>query len=110
MKKLLFAWILLILIGIFLIGWFSRGVYDSNKEDRFYNGLYLQNYESQGQVLEKAYNMESKGDWVCINVAYDMTPKEAYNTCIHECSHKAYSEIYAESCEDNPDKCMEAIK
>ena len=49
------------------------------------------------------------GDWVCINVAYDMHPKLAYSTCVHECSHKAFSEIYAEKCEDKPLTCLEVL-
>jgi len=78
-----------------------------NDETRTLNGLYLYNQNNLNDVKEYAINRDSKGDWVCINVAYDMGPKLAYKTCVHECSHKAFSEIYAEDCEENPLKCLE---
>ena len=55
------------------------------------------------------YTIE-KGYWVCVNVAYDMKPSKAYQTCVHECSHKAYTEIFAEWCEDDFEKCLGVVE
>lgn len=90
-------------------GWCANEAYDEFKNERYLNGVYIYNAEDINVAREFAYNRDAKGDWVCINVAYDMTPKEAYSTCVHECSHKSFSEIYAESCEKNPLKCLEDL-
>lgn len=99
-------WIALITIGSLSTLAYQDWDYNNNYEKNL-NGLYVHNSKNISTTMEYAYSRESKGDWVCINVAYDMTPEEAYSTCVHECSHKAFSEIYAESCEKEPDKCME---
>ena len=99
-----------IIVGCFLmmtLGFCIHGLYDGYNNERILNGLYIYNSNNYSGTMEHASSRDSKGDWVCINVAYGMTPKEAYKTCTHECSHKAFSEIYAESCEDKPDKCLE---
>jgi hypothetical protein len=67
-------------------------------------------YQTDEEVDILSYGIEPTGDWVCVNVAYDMTLEEAYDTCIHECSHKAFDEIFAEGCEENITKCLEVIK
>ncbi len=105
--KLLWTISLYIIIAIF--GFATHGVYDEFKDKRILNGLYVYNSDNISEAKEYAYSKENKGDWVCINVAYKMTPKEAYSTCVHECSHKAFSEIYAEECEENPLICLEGL-
>ena len=76
----------------------------SNK--RQFNGFYIESNMNKTQIEEYAKAKERKGDGVCINVAYDMTPKVAYETCVHECTHRAYSEILAEKCEDKYETCL----
>jgi len=104
----------IILIGIFLgsvfmLGWTSNNLYKATKNERTINGLYIYNQDNMSEASKVAKKWDNKGDWVCINVAYDMSPKLAYTTCVHECSHKAFSEIYAESCEKEPLKCLEDL-
>lgn len=95
-------------LGI-VLGIASTLYYQSYQQERFLNGMYIYEAESQFEAMQIA-NKGDNGDWVCINVAYDMTPKEAYDTCIHECTHKAFSEIYAESCENNITKCLNDLE
>lgn len=101
------AFFILLFLGIGL-GWSLHGLYQSYSNERILNGLSIRNADYE-YANKKAYELDDKGDWVCINVAYDMPYPEAYNTCVHECSHRAYSEIFAEHCEDDLDKCKELI-
>ena len=82
---------------------------EGEKRGRILNGLYLYGFDNISSVKAYAKSRDKRGDWVCINVAYEMTYAEAYKTCVHECSHKAFSEIYAEDCEKYPEKCWEII-
>ena len=104
--------ICLMIVFVFVAGLFTREVYQSIMNKRVLNGLYIGGYDidTQYEAMEVAYKGDKLGDWVCVNVAYDMTPKEAYKTCIHECSHKSFDEIYAEECEKNEEKCMEVLE
>jgi len=54
------------------------------------------------------YSTKTGGDWVCVNVD-NMDYPRAYEVCVHECSHKAFSEIFAEGCEGNYSTCMDII-
>lgn len=103
---------ILLIVGtllIFFLGFASNEVYVDWKNERTLNGLYLSNVDNKSGAEEYAYSADDKGDWVCINVAYDMPYELAYTTCVHECSHKAFSEIYAERCASDPIKCMEFL-
>lgn len=107
MKEVTFFTILA--IALFSLGWLSHYLYQEFQNERTLNGVYLHYAENKSMALEYVKNQDASGDWVCVNVAYDMTPKEALGTCQHECSHKAYSEIYAEYCEDNWEECLGLI-
>lgn len=102
----------LIIVGLLLVtsGFALHGAYNEIKNKRQFNGLYIHNSNNFSTTIDHAYSRDKRGDWVCINVAYDMSPKLAYETCVHECSHKAYSEIFAEKCEDNFETCLEVIQ
>lgn len=110
-KKNLYSNLCLIVMGICLVvlGYFGHGAYDDYKMERTLNGLYIYNSDNISTVMEYAYSKEKKGDWVCINVAYDMSFEEAANTCRHECQHKAFSEIWAEMCEGSFEECTEEL-
>jgi len=102
----------LVIASMIGLGWSVNELWRMYSNDKYLNGLYFYSGESESSVLSMAREKEMEGgvgggDWVCVNVAYEMEPKEAYTTCVHECSHKAFSEIYAEDCEANPDKCLE---
>ena len=98
-----------LIIGI-LLGMVGTLFYQDSIMERTLNGIYIKGNISYGRAKEIANVRDRKGDWVCINVAYDMKPSEAYQTCVHECSHKAYTEIFAEWCEDDFEKCLEVIE
>src|SRR4030042_917865 len=108
MKLLDLFLIVIIIVGLFSLGWFGNDMYKEWNNEKQLNGLWLKNYDYQG-AKEKAYKMDEFGDWVCVNIAFDMDYPEAYETCVHECSHQAFSEIYAEQCENNYEGCWEAI-
>lgn len=103
---------LLMLIGIFLIfalGFCTHGIYDDFNGKRILNGIYIYDSDNVSETKELAYSLDGKGDWVCINVAYNMPYELAYKTCTHECAHASFAEIYAEKCEDDPIKCIEIL-
>jgi len=105
--------LIVILIVIFgcgiTLGWSLNDLNKEIQNKRILNGLYIPNRNySEAQSL--AYSMDNSGEWVCVNVDKTMTYPVAYNTCIHECSHAAYSEIFAVSCENNVTKCEELVK
>jgi len=95
-------------VTFLFLGWSCNEMYDDFIKHRNFNGIYIFNAENEAEVRDIVNDME-RGDWVCINVDYEMTPEVAYKTCVHECTHKAVSEIYAEDCEENPSKCFEGI-
>jgi len=100
---------LFIVIVFFGLGWSGCEIYYEMQNKKILNGLYIWNAHNISEVKDYARSRDSNGDWVCINVAYEMKPEVAYKTCVHECSHKAFSEIYAERCEADPIKCMKEL-
>ncbi len=107
--------LLLVILGFAIHGgwdsWEYRKRLDGIEEERgrILNGMYIYNSNNLSTTKEFVQSRDERGDWVCINVAYEMTYPEAYKTCVHECSHKAFSEIYAEDCESDPLKCLETL-
>jgi hypothetical protein len=89
-----------------VLGVFGTLGYQEMKNERIYNGLYISQADNVQTATNIAKKWESKGDWVCINVAYDMPPSLAFETCVHECGHRAYTEIFAKQCEKDFTKCL----
>jgi hypothetical protein len=98
-----------LIIGV-LLGVVGALFYQDYIMERTLNGIYIEGNISYDRTEEITNIKDKKGDWVCINVAYDMKPSEAYKTCVHECSHKAYTEIFAEWCEDDFEKCLGVVE
>jgi hydrogenase maturation factor len=100
-----------IFIGTLLISLGVAGtmLYQELKNQRLIDGIYAKGVTHE-VAMEIANNMDKRGDWVCVNVAYDMPLERAYDVCIHECSHRAFDEIFAERCEKDINKCLEIIK
>lgn len=88
----------------FTLGWASSELYDVLDYQRQVNGLYMRNYD-YSDAKDLAYERDEYGDWVCVNIR-KMDYETAYEICRHEISH----EIFAENCEGNITKCLEAIK
>jgi len=106
--------LLFIIILSGLLGWGLNELYENCFQDeqtigRKYDGSYIHSTNNKTTVLEIVKKKDGRGDWVCINVAYEMTPERAYKTCVHECTHKAFSEIYAEEYEQHPSECFKEI-
>lgn len=99
--------ILLFVVGM-IIGWSSNSVYEHWNYQKVLDGLRLSNY-NYSEAEKIAYDLDKLGDWVLVNVK-DMNYERAYEVCIHECSHQAYSEIFAEQCEKNLTKCIEKLR
>lgn len=108
MKYIIIALILGIALGV--VGtMFGYMIYGDGNSPQQVQGLYYSG-GSYELIKESNEELEPYGDWVCVNVADDMDYPRAYDICVHECSHKAYSEIYAEQCENNFSKCMEFLQ
>jgi len=101
--------IIFLIVGLFAIGWCSNELYKAYKSERTVAGLWLNNY-NYSSAMEKAYSLDNAGEWVCVNIDNTITYPEAYDTCVHECSHSAYSEIFARQCENDFSKCKILIE
>jgi hypothetical protein len=104
-----------IIIGVLFIlfmcvGFITNEIIDNVKNERIYNGLYIKDANNYSMAIELSKTYDNKGDWVCVNVAYDMSMEDAYDTCVHECSHKSFSEIFAEQCENDELKCLNIME
>lgn len=109
MRKILDILLYIILfMGVFTIGWLGNNIYSEWNNQRIYDGLYIKNevYSNTKEIIGK---YDKLGDWVCINIK-GMDFKEGIKTCVHECGHAVYSEIYAEECEKDFDKCAEKLR
>jgi len=91
---------ILLVVGLFYLGWFVNDAYRDFKNKRDFDGLFLRkrNYSEMGRLTTKA---DKLGDWVCVNVK-GMDFKRAYEVCQHEVGH----EIFAEYCEDHLEECI----
>jgi len=103
------AFTIFIIAAVFALGWSGSELYEDFSNEREINGLYISNADNISVARSVAKVLDEKGDFVCINVAYDMTFEEAIRTCNHECQHKAFDEIWAEKCEDDFDGCLEYL-
>lgn len=96
-------------LGIFLIcggllGFSGTRLYDSIAYEREWNGLYLRDRGNWSNTIKEARNIESNGDWVCVNIR-DMDYETAVKTCEHEVGH----EIFAEKCEEDIGACIRKV-
>jgi len=66
-------------------------------------GLWLKNYNRSG-ALETAYDVQPDGRWVCVNIN-NMSYERMLEVVAHETSH----EMFANSCQSNPEQCFDAI-
>jgi hypothetical protein len=107
--RIIIGCFIIMAILLFSLGWYSNNIYKDYSNERKLDGIYIENANYE-QAREITKMNDKKGDWVCINVAYDMPMDRAYDVCVHECSHKAFSEIFAEKCEDDEVKCKEYLK
>lgn len=116
-NKILFVGVILFML---FMGYAFHGAWDQwneNKEienqieenNKILNGLYIYSSENKSTAKDHAKSRDGNADWVCINVAYQMSYSQAYKTCVHECSHMAFTEIWAEECDKDPVKCLEVI-
>ena len=93
---------------VFTLGWFSNDLYRDWTNDRVVDGFYVANvtYNNLNYYKEQADPM---GDFVCVNVR-GMDFRYAQQVCSHEVLHHAFSEIYAELCEDNFEGCISKLE
>ena len=98
----------LFFILVFTLGWASNSLYKAWDNERTVNGFYAQNM-NKTQLEYAKTRVDSAGDWICINTL-KMTYQEAFDTCLHECGHASFTEIFAENCENNISKCKELLK
>ncbi len=97
-------------ICFIIVGVCGTLLYQNLQNERAIDGIYYYYGDNESEIYERAYEKDKKGDWVCVNVAYDMSIDRAYDVCVHECSHKAFSEIFAERCEKDVNKCRGVLR
>lgn len=90
--------IALIFILLFVAGYFFHSVWNI----RAYNGLWMGGNLTEKQALDKAYNYQLTGTWVCINIK-----GMDYETIVNTCEHEAGHELFAKACEKNDDICRQ---
>lgn len=97
-------WIIIIIVGICLIGigYFGNEAYRYYNYQSEYKGLWIPYINNKPEALEKAYNYDTYGNWICINIR-DSSFEEIINTCEHEAGH----ELFARACAKNETKCLE---
>lgn len=108
MKLFDIIFIIIILVGVFILGWAGNEIYENISYHKLLDGVYLENYNYE-QKNNYTNNRDSGGDWVCVNVR-GMDFSRGLEVCQHECGHAVYSEIYAELCEKDFSKCMGDLK
>lgn len=72
-------------------------------EDRGVGGFYIDGVSSE-KVVNTARELDANGEWICVNID-DMSYKRAVEICKHEVGH----EIFAKTCEEDMDKCLEVV-
>lgn len=106
--KLYYEGLVLFLL-VFSMGWCGCLAYEAFSNSRTINGIFLKNYNLSERMETLSELDRHNSDWVCVNT-FKMDIPEAYETCVHECTHVAYSEILAEECEDNYETCDKFIE
>lgn len=94
----------ILIIGIiFLVVNTNINLKEQEEYQRKYDGLRLGG-KDYFEVVNKTKEYDRLGDWVCVNVR-DMDYKRALEVCSHEVGH----EIFAEECEKDINKCLNAV-
>jgi hypothetical protein len=101
---LIYFGIIIFVLGIFFLGFYTHILYESYNYQRQVDGLYFHANLTHQEAMNIAKEYDYYGDWVCINIR-GMSFDDAKRSCSHECMHAAYTEIIAEHCEDNFEKC-----
>ncbi|VVB78570.1 Uncharacterised protein [uncultured archaeon] len=99
-RQIIFILIISI-IGIFILGWISNNLYRVQINQKQIEGLWFSNY-NYSNAINYAENIDSSGEWVCINVDKNMDYNDCISTASHECGH----ELFARKCENDPKICF----
>ena len=97
--------ILVLALCLFTMGWSGNNIYTDYKHEKVLDGLRFVYNNSQHLALEKARELDSYGDWVCVNVK-GMTFERGVEVCQHEMAH----ELFAEIIENHPDKIEKVME
>lgn len=98
------VWFVLVILCMISLGWFGNDLYRFYMNKRTVNGIWT-GAETKHEALEQAYSRDSVGNWVCVNID-GMSYRDMVTTCEHEVGH----EMFAQGCEGNITKCLEAVK
>jgi len=104
MNKIDIMFIIISIVLIFSLGFFSNDLYRDLKNERTLDGLWLHNY-NESEANEQAQEMDNFGEWVCVNIN-GMEYDRAVEVVKHEVGH----EIFAEICEKDVDKCFAVVR
>jgi len=106
MDKVEIALLILMMGCMLFLGWASNEIYEDWTMEKKLSGLYLHYSPNWAAARETAKDLDSGGDWVCIN-SLGMDYDDCVETARHECAHEAFAEICEE--DENQDKCREFI-
>lgn len=106
MKEMLFLTLLLSVLFISggVIGFSVAKIIEGNKDaKKVLNGMWM-NERNWSDAYKTAKDRDSNGEWICVNLA-NMEYNDMVTTIQHEVAH----ELFAEKCENNITKCIEAV-
>ena len=95
----------ILLIILFLCGMIVGWAVNDIENQRKYDGLWFAGNLTHSEALSLARSYDTYGDWICVNIK-GMSVQRMIEVCQHESAH----EIFAEKCQDNATRCLEAVK
>jgi hypothetical protein len=94
-------YVVFFVILFFILGWAGANLWSIVSLEKKIAGLWFNNY-NYSEAENTAYNMDSSGQWVCVNVDKNMN----YETIVEVCQHEAAHEVFARKCQKNPELCI----
>lgn len=100
----------IIMIIVLCIVYFGLGIIvhegylEYQKKQDLYNAA-KHNITEYKDILEGQWIRNRTSDWVCVDVK-GISYNRCIDVCVHECSH----ELFAETCEDDPELCFKLLE
>jgi hypothetical protein len=103
------SWVILLSLLFFLLGYSIYSFMNPCPTcqtcptlEKKYDGLRIPGNLTHAKALDKAYEYDGAGDWVCANVR-----NMSYERMVEVCKHEAAHELFAEVCEKDDALCRQ---